>query len=176
MAAETDQFYRIAKLPPYVFAVINEMKAKARAAQMDVVDLGMGNPDGPTPRPVVNKLIEAARNPRNHRYSISRGITKLREEIVKRYETRYHVTLDPDTEAIVTIGAKDALAHLLFAIIGPGDVVVSPNPAYPIHQYGVIMAEGEACMLPMPDAATFLDGLKTLYRTAAKTPKVILIS
>ncbi len=129
MPSSTDSFYRIQKLPPYVFAVINEMKARARVAQQDVIDLGMGNPDGATPRVVVNKLIEAARNPRNHRYSVSRGIPHLREEIVKRYQKNYGVALDPETEAIVTIGAKDALAHLLFAIIGPGDVVVSPNPA-----------------------------------------------
>ena len=122
------EFYRIQKLPPYVFAVINEMKAKARAAQLDVVDLGMGNPDGATPRAVVSKLVEAARNPRNHRYSMSKGIPHLREEIVKRYQANYGVTLDPEKEAIVTIGAKDALAHLLFAVIGPGDAVVSPNP------------------------------------------------
>jgi alanine-synthesizing transaminase len=101
-----------------VFAVINEMKAKARAAQQDVIDLGMGNPDGSTPRIIVNKMIEAARNPRNHRYSQSKGIAKLREEIVKRYKTYYDVDLDPNSEAIVTIGAKDALAHLLFAVIG----------------------------------------------------------
>src|SRR6202167_1157859 len=132
----TDEFYRIQKLPPYVFAVINEMKAKARAAQKDVVDLGMGNPDGSTPEPVVKKLIDAVRNPRNHRYSMSRGIPRLRAEIVKRYRTKYGVELDSETEAIVTIGAKDALAHLLFAVIGPGDAVVSPNPAYPIHQWG----------------------------------------
>jgi alanine-synthesizing transaminase len=168
-------FYRIRKLPPYVFAVINEMRAKARAAQIDIIDLGMGNPDGATPRPVVEKLVEAARNARNHRYSQSRGIPKLREEITKRYQANYDVTLDPDTEAIVTIGAKDALAHLLFAAVGPGDMVVSPNPAYPIHQYGVIMAEGQACMLPMPDAATFLNGLEDLYRTSQK-PKFLLIS
>jgi alanine-synthesizing transaminase len=176
MQLPSDNFYRINKLPPYVFAVINELKAKARAAGRDIVDMGMGNPDGATPQPVVDKLIEAARNPRNHRYSMSRGIPHLREAIVDRYRKQYGVTLDPETEAIVTIGAKDALAHLLFAIIGPGDVVVSPNPAYPIHQYGVIMADGEAAMLPMPDAATFLEELKKLYRTAAKTPKVILIS
>lgn len=120
MSAVPDQFYRIEKLPPYVFAVINEMKAQARAAQLDVVDLGMGNPDGPTPKAVVQKLAEAARNPRNHRYSVSRGIQHLREEIVKRYKTQYDVDLDPEKEAIATIGAKDALAHLLFAIIGPG--------------------------------------------------------
>ncbi|HKW96270.1 MAG TPA: aminotransferase class I/II-fold pyridoxal phosphate-dependent enzyme, partial [Bryobacteraceae bacterium] len=175
MPPSTDSFYRIQKLPPYVFAVINEMKAKARAAQQDVIDLGMGNPDGATPRAVVNKLIEASRNPRNHRYSVSRGIPHLRVEIARRYQKNYGVAIDPDSEAIVTIGAKDALAHLLFAVIGPGDVVVSPNPAYPIHQYGVIMAEGQACMLPMPDAATFLAGLEDLYRGSSR-PKVILIS
>jgi len=171
-----DDFYRIRKLPPYVFAVINEMKARARAEGHDVVDLGMGNPDGPTPRPVVNKLIEAARNPRNHRYSASRGIPQLRLEIAKHYRASYEVTLDPDKEAIVTIGAKDALAHLLFAVIGPGDVVVSPNPSYPIHQYGVIMAEGQTCMLPMPTPASFLTALEDLYRKASKPPRLILIS
>jgi alanine-synthesizing transaminase len=176
MPPPSDDFYRIKKLPPYVFAVINELKAKARAAGCDIVDMGMGNPDGATPRPVVDKLIEAARNPRNHRYSVSRGIPQLRQAIVHRYKKQYGVALDPENEAIVTIGAKDALAHLLFAIIGPGDVVVSPNPAYPIHQYGVIMADGEAHMLPMPDAATFLEGLRDLYRISAKAPKVILIS
>jgi len=176
MTPSTDEFYRIQKLPPYVFAVINEMKAKARAAQQDVVDLGMGNPDGATPEPVVRKLIEAAKNPRNHRYSMSRGIPRLRAEIVKHYRTRYGVELDSEAEAIVTIGAKDALAHLLFAVIGPGDAVVSPNPAYPIHQYGVIMAEGHACMLPMPDPATFLNGLEHLYKKSSRKPKLILIS
>jgi alanine-synthesizing transaminase len=176
MPLPSDDFYRIKKLPPYVFAVINELKAQARAAGLDIVDMGMGNPDGATPQPVVDKLIEAARNPRNHRYSMSRGIPHLRNAIVARYKKQYGVTLDPESEAIVTIGAKDALAHLLFAIIGPGDPVVSPNPAYPIHQYGVIMADGEACMLPMPDAGTFLEELRKLYRTSAKVPKVILIS
>jgi alanine-synthesizing transaminase len=171
-----EEFYRIKKLPPYVFAVINDLRDKARAAGIDIVDMGMGNPDGATPQPVVEKMIEEVRKPINHRYSVSRGITPLREAIVARYAKHYGVHLDTDCEAIVTIGAKDALAHLLFAIIGPGDVVVSANPAYPIHQYGVIMAEGEAHMLPMPDAATFLQGLKDLYRTAAKPPKVILIS
>jgi alanine-synthesizing transaminase len=176
MSSLPDKFYRIEKLPPYVFAVINEMKAKARAAQLDVIDMGMGNPDGPSPRAVVDKLIEAAQNPRNHRYSLSKGIPQLRNEIVKRYRANYNVELDPDTEAIVTIGAKDAAAHLLFAVIGPGDTVVSPNPAYPIHQYGVIMAEGDACMLPMPNPAEFLNRLESLYRTATRPPKMILIS
>jgi alanine-synthesizing transaminase len=176
MPDSSDEFYRIQKLPPYVFAVINEMRAKARAAQIDVIDLGMGNPDGATPRVIVNKMIEATRNARNHRYSQSRGIPKLREAITRRYLANYGVDLDPDKEAIVTIGAKDALAHLLFAVVGPDDVVVSPNPAYPIHQYGVLMAEGHACMLPMPDAATFLERLKDLYRRNTRKPKLLLIS
>ncbi len=176
MSLPTDEFYRIRKLPPYVFAVVNEMKAKLRAAQLDVIDLGMGNPDGATPRAIVNKLLEAARNPRNHRYSMSRGIPKLRLEIVKRYKRKYDVDLDPEKEAIVTIGAKDALAHLLFAVTGPGDTVVCPNPAYPIHQYGVVMAEGHAAALPMPDPGTFLGELEFYYRTALAKPKMILIS
>jgi alanine-synthesizing transaminase len=171
-----EQFYRIQKLPPYVFAVINEMKAKARAAQLDVVDLGMGNPDGAAPRAVVSKMVEAVRNPRNHRYSMSKGIPRLREEIVRRYQGNYGVTLDSEKEAIVTIGAKDALAHLLFAVIGPGDAVVSPNPCYPIHQYGVIMAEGHACVLPMPDPASFLNSLEDLYRKSTRKPRMILLS
>jgi alanine-synthesizing transaminase len=168
-------FYRISKLPPYVFAVINEMRARARAAQQDVIDLGMGNPDGATPKVVVQKLIEAARNSRNHRYSVSRGLPNLRVEITKRYRTNYGVDLDPDAETIVTMGAKDALAHLLFAVIGPDDVVVTPNPAYPIHPYGVLMAEGHGCLLPMPDPATFLDGLEDFYRRR-RPPQLILVS
>src|SRR5258708_8884976 len=176
MPSNSEEFHRIQKLPPYVFAVINEMRAKARAAQIDVIDLGMGNPDGATPRIIVNKLIEAARNSRNHRYSQSRGIPKLREEITRRYQANYGVTLDSEKEAIVTIGAKDALAHLLFATVGPGDAVVSPNPAYPIHQYGVLMADGHACMLPMPDAATFLDRLENCYPTSAQNLQLLLIS
>src|SRR6202000_1262408 len=115
-------------------------------------------------------------NPRNHRYSMSRGIPRLRAEIAKRYSNKYDVELNPETEAIVTIGAKDALAHLLFAVIGPGDAVVSPNPAYPIHQYGVIMAEGHARMLPMPNAETFLGRLEEFYRESPKPPKMLLIS
>jgi len=172
----TEDFYRIRKLPPYVLAVVTEMKARLRAAQQDVVDFGMGNPDGATPEPVVDKLIEAARNPRNHRYSVSRGIPKLREEIVKRYRKYYGVELDSNAEAIVTMGAKDAVAHLLFAVIGPGDEVVSPNPCYPIHQYGVIMAEGQAHTMAMPTPAEFLNRLEDHYRTAARKPAMLLLS
>ncbi|MBK5294316.1 MAG: aminotransferase class I/II-fold pyridoxal phosphate-dependent enzyme [Acidobacteriia bacterium] len=176
MSLSDGEFYRIQKLPPYVFAVVNEMKARLRAGQHDVIDFGMGNPDGATPKPIVNKMIEAARDKKNHRYSLSKGLPHLRLEVARRYKRNYGVDLDPDNETIATIGAKDALAHLLFAVIGPGDAVVSPNPAYPIHQYGVIMAEGHACMLPMPDAATFLNRLEDLYRTSTRKPKMILIS
>ncbi len=169
-------YYRIAKLPPYVFAVTNEMKARLRASGADVVDFGMGNPDGATPKLIVNKMVEAVRNPRNHRYSVSKGIPNLRLEITRRYERNYGVTLDPDKEAIATIGAKDALAHLMFAVLGPGDVVATPDPAYPIHQWGVIMAEGHACLLPMPTPAEFLNRLKDLFRTSQRKPKMILVN
>ena len=171
-----EEFYRISKLPPYVFAAVNEMKARLRAAQFDVVDFGMGNPDGPTPRPIVAKLAEAARNPRNHRYSMSRGIPNLRLEIVKRYERNYGVKLDPEKEAIVTIGSKDALAHLMFAVIGPGDRVITPAPCYPIHQWGIIMAEGEAVPIPVSRPEDFLNRLEAYYRDSVKPPKMILLN
>ena len=176
MSVSSNEYYRIRKIPPYVFAAVNEMKAELRAQQKDVVDFGMGNPDGPTPRPIVDKLIEAAANPRNHRYSASRGIPNLRLEITKRYQKNYGVDLNPETEAIATSGAKAARAPLLFAVIGRGDVVVSPNPAYPIHQYGVIMAEGHACMLEMPSPDEFLNNLEHLYKRALIPPRMILVS
>ncbi len=171
-----DEFYRIQKIPPYVFAVINELRDQMRATGIDVIDMGMGNPDGATPTAAVETLIEAAPDPLNHRYSVSRGIKDLRLAIVNRYRQQYSVTLDPENEAIVTMGAKDALAHLLYAMLRPGDAVVSANPAYPLHQFGVVLAEGDAQMLAMPDTATFLDNLKEHFRTVANKPKVILIS
>jgi alanine-synthesizing transaminase len=173
---ENVDFYRISKLPKYVFAITSEMKARLRAANQDVVDFGMGNPDGPTPRPVVNKMIEAVRNSRNHRYSMSRGIPNLRMAICEKYKRKFDVDLDPETEAIATIGAKEALSHLMYAVIAPGDVVALANPCYPIHQYGVIMAEGQACTLAMPTPEEFLNRLKDYCRTSAKKPKAILVS
>ncbi len=176
MALSNEEFYRISKLPPYVFAVVNEMKAKLRAGQQDVVDFGMGNPDGATPRPIVNKLVEAARNPRNHRYSVSKGIPHLRQAITERYERKWGVKLDPETEAIATIGAKEGVSHLMFAVLGPGDVVALSNPCYPIHQYGVIMAEGTPCILPLNSPEEFLNRLEHVYATSLKKPKAILVS
>jgi len=171
-----EEFYRVDKLPPYVFAVINDMRDQMRARGIDVIDMGMGNPDGATPDAVVDKLVEVAPDPSNHRYSASRGIAALRRAIVERYRKQYAVSLDPESETIVTMGAKDALAHLLYAIIRPGDAVVSANPAYPLHQYGPVLAEGESQMLPLSDGPTFLASLREHYRTAAKKPKVMMLS
>ncbi len=177
MSEPNENFYRIQKLPPYVFAVINEMKAKARAAQLDVVDLGMGNPDGATP-PRRRRQADrsGAQSPQSPLLRVARHSSICARKSSSATSASTTSISIPNTEAIVTIGAKDALAHLMFAIIGPGDVVVSPNPAYPIHQYGVIMAEGHACMLPMPDAETFLGRLEELYRESPKPPKMLLIS
>jgi alanine-synthesizing transaminase len=173
---DDEPFFRIGQLPPYVFAVINDMRAKARRAGLDVIDLGMGNPDGATPRVVVQKLAEAARDKRNHRYSMSRGIPRLREEICKRYRANYGVELDSEREAIVTMGSKDALAHLLFAVVGPDDPIVAPDPSYPIHQWGIVMADGHACNLPMPTPEEFLNRLEDLYKRGTRKPKMVLIS
>src|SRR3990167_6477276 len=128
-----DEFYRIKRLPPYVFAIVNDLKAKARARGEDIIDLGMGNPDQGTPKHIVDKLVEAARNPRNHRYSASRGITRLRKAITAWYRDHYGVEIDPETEAIATIGAKEGMAHLALAVLQPGDGVLVPNPTYPIR-------------------------------------------
>ncbi len=169
-------FHRIGKLPTYVFAEINEMRGQARSQGLDVVDLGMGNPDGATPDVVVDKLAESARDKRNHRYSLSRGIPRLREEICKRYQAKHGVTLDPDREAIATMGSKDALAHLTFATIGPGDIVAMPDPSYPIHQWGVVMADGEQVAIPMPSPEEFLSRVEDLYRGPGKKPAMVLTS
>ena len=173
---DDEPFHRIGKLPNYVFAEINTMRAKARRAGLDVVDLGMGNPDGATPDLVVDKLTEAARDKRNHRYSLSRGIPRLLEEICKRYQAKFGVELDPETEAIATMGSKDALAHLTFATIGPGDGVAMPDPSYPIHQWGVVMADGKQIAIPMPSPEEFLGHIQDIYRKPGTKPAMILTS
>ena len=139
-----DGFYRIKRLPPYVFAQVQSLKLEARQQGEDIIDFGMGNPDQPTPGHIVEKMIEAARKGKNHRYSASRGITKLRHAITGWYKRNYDVELDPETETIVTIGSKEGLAHLALALIGPGDVVLTPTPTYPIHMYSFIIAGGKS--------------------------------
>lgn len=173
---DDDPFHRIGQLPTYVFAEINDMRAKARHAGLDVIDLGMGNPDGATPPVIVDKLTEAAQDKRNHRYSLSRGIPRLREEICKRYAANYAVELDPETETIATMGSKDALAHLTFATISPGDAVAMPDPSYPIHQWGVVMADGEQVAVPMPSPEGFLARIEDIYRKPGRKPVMILTS
>src|SRR5215469_14226287 len=135
-----DEFYRLKRLPPYVFAEVNALKAKARSFGSDVIDLGMGNPDGPTPPHIIQKLLETVQNPRAHGYSVSRGIMGLRRAQAKYYARRFNVELDPDREIIVTLGSKEGLANLAQAITAPGDIVLVPNPCYPIHAFGFIMA------------------------------------
>ena len=134
------EFRRIDRFPPYVFSIVNELKMEARRAGEDIIDLGMGNPDIPTPEAVVDKLKEAADNPRNHRYSASKGIPKLRRAICDLYERNWGVQLDPDTEAVATIGAKEGLSHLAWVLLEPGDSVMVPEPTYPIHTYSMILA------------------------------------
>jgi alanine-synthesizing transaminase len=170
-------FGRIEKLPPYLFAEIDQMKLEARRRGEDIIDLGMGNPDLPAPPPVVEKLIEAAQNPKNHRYSASRGIYKLRVEISRWYKRHYDVEIDPDSEAIVTIGSKEGLSHLILAMIEPGDVVLVPNPAYPIHTYAVIIAGGDLRSVPLTeDEEEFLGGLRDALKLGWPRPKLLILN
>jgi len=169
-------FHRVGRLPPYVFAVVNELKQAARSRGEDIVDLGMGNPDIPTPRHIVQKLIEACRNPRNYQYSASRGITKLRMAICNWYRHRYGVELDPDSEAIVTIGSKEGLAHFALAVIEPGDVVLVPNPTYPIHPYSVIIAGGDVRSIPVAPDRDFFGDLVSATKLTWPQPKMLIIS
>src|SRR3954470_24286068 len=135
-----EDFYRIKRLPPYVFSEVNALKAQARAAGRDVIDLSMGNPDGPTPSHIVAKLVEAAQNPKTHGYSVSHGIAGLRRACAAYYARRFNVELDPEREIIVTLGSKEGLANLAQAITAPGDTILAPNPSYPIHTFGFIIA------------------------------------
>jgi alanine-synthesizing transaminase len=171
-----EEFHRISRLPPYVFNIVNELKAKARAAGEDIIDFGMGNPDQPTPKHIVDKMLEATQRPDTHRYSMSKGIPRLRKAICNWYKTRFDVDLDPETEAIVTIGSKEGLAHLALATLGPGDVVLVPNPAYPIHPYGVVIAGADLRHVPMIPGGDFFDELQKAIIDSWPKPKMLILN
>ena len=164
------------RFPPYVFATVNEMRARARRAGEDIIDLGMGNPDIPTPDPIVAKLIEAAQNPRNHRYSASIGLPKLRRAITDWYERSYGVDLDPDTEAVTTIGAKEGLTHLMWVLLEPGDSCLVPDPTYPIHTYAPMLAGAQVQSVPLSLGADFFANLTSVYEHTWPRPRVIIVS
>jgi alanine-synthesizing transaminase len=176
MVEEREEFHRIQRLPPYVFAQVDALKITARRKGEDIIDLGMGNPDLPTPQHIVDKLIEAASNPRNHRYSASRGIYKLRVAITDWYRKHYDVDLDPDTEAIATIGSKDGIAHLALATLGPGDVVFVPDPTYPIHSYCVVIAGGDLRSIPLTEDEDFFGRLQAATKLTWPKPKMLIIN
>jgi alanine-synthesizing transaminase len=169
-------FRRIDNLPPYVFAEVNQAKLAARRAGADIVDLGFGNPDIPSAPFVVDKLIEAARNERNHRYSVSRGLPNLRRAVADRYQRRFGVYLDPETEVISTIGAKEGLSHLLWTLVQPGDVAIVPEPAYPIHIYAPILAGAEVRRAPISSEDDYFDVLERMFRNSWPRPRVIIVS
>ncbi|MBO21835.1 MAG: aminotransferase [Rhodospirillaceae bacterium] len=169
------QFHRIKRLPPYVFAEVNAMKAAARAAGADIIDFGMGNPDLPTPPHIVEKLAEAVQDPRTHRYSNSRGIPGLRKALSGYYQRRFGVDIDPECEAIVTIGSKEGLANLAQAITGPGDVMLVPNPSYPIHQFGFIIADGTVRYLPVTPNDEFLVALERAVLHSQPKPVALVL-
>jgi alanine-synthesizing transaminase len=171
-----EEFYRIKRLPPYVFSEVNSLKASARAAGRDVIDLGMGNPDGPTPPHIVAKLVEAVQNPRTHGYSVSRGITGLRRACAAYYSRRFEVELDPESEVIVTLGSKEGLANLAQAITAPGDVVLVPNPCYPIHAFGFIMAGASVRHVPVGPEFDFLGELKKAVQHSVPAPLAIVLN
>jgi alanine-synthesizing transaminase len=171
-----EEFYRIKRLPPYVFTEVNALKAKARAAGRDVIDLGMGNPDGPTPPHIVAKLVEAVQNPRTHGYSVSRGIAGLRRACGGYYARRFGVELDPEREVIVTLGSKEGLANLAQAITAPGDIVLVPNPCYPIHAFGFIMAGASVRHVPVGPEIDFLAELKKAVQHSIPAPLAIVLN
>lgn len=170
------EFPRINRLPPYLFATLDKMKMEARRAGEDIIDFGMGNPDHASPPHVVEKLIEAAKKPQNHRYSTSRGIYKLRLAICDWYRRRFGVELDPDTESVVTIGSKEGLAHLALAMLGPGDVAICPSPTYPIHQYSIVIANADLRVVPLVQGEDFFMALQETVRQCWPRPKLLLLS
>lgn len=170
------EFHRIRRLPPYVFAEVNAMKARARAAGEDIIDLGMGNPDQATPKHVVDKLVEVVRDGRTHRYSNSRGIHGLRKAHAAYYKRRFNVDIDPDSENIVTLGSKEGLANLAQAITSPGDVILVPNPSYPIHPYGFIIAGANVRHVPIGPGFDFLEGLTRAVRHSVPPPTALILN
>ncbi|MRJ06345.1 MAG: alanine transaminase [Epsilonproteobacteria bacterium] len=177
-------FERIERLPDYIFAVINDLKLQARRAGEDIIDFSMGNPDGPTPKPIVDKLIETARKPKNHRYSISKGIYRLREAICNWYARRYNVSFDPETEAVATMGSKEGYVHFAQAVTNVGDVVVVPDPTYPIHSYAFVLAGANVRKVRLPfNPSTFeleeeklLESIKVAVKEALPKPKFIILN
>ena len=171
-----EEFSRIQRLPPYVFNITDAMKMSARRHGEDIIDFGMGNPDGATPKHIVDKLVEAALKPATHRYSVSRGLPRLRRAICNWYKTRYNVDLDPDTEAIVTIGSKEGIAHLCLAILDSRDTVLVPNPSYPIHIYGPVIAGAHVVSVPITDCDQFLAQLEDLIPRMTPRPKALIVN
>lgn len=176
MQYSPEEFSLIRRLPPYVFSIVNELKYKARAGGEDIIDLGMGNPDQATPDHIVNKLIEASADPRTHRYSTSAGIPKLRKAVCDWYKRNYDVDLDPESEAVVTIGSKEGISHLMLSILSPGDTVIVPNPAYPIHLYSVILARGDVHSVPFTRDSNVLEAIENAVKEIWPRPKVLMIS
>jgi len=171
-----EDFPRIKRLPPYVFNIVNELKAEARARGEDIIDFGMGNPDQPTPKHIVDKLVEVAQRPDTHRYSLSRGIPRLRRAICNWYKSRFDVDLDPESEAIVTIGSKEGLAHLAMATVGPGDAVLVPNPSYPIHPYGFVIAGADIRHVPLTADTDFFEELERAIKDSWPKPKMLVLN
>ena len=171
-----NEFHRIRRLPPYVFEEVNRLKAEARGRGEDIIDFGMGNPDMPTPQHIVDKLVETARDPRSNRYSASRGIKGLRRAMAGYYQRRFGVTLDPDTEVIATLGSKEGFANLAQAITAPGDVVLVPNPAYPIHAFGFILAGAAIRHVPATSPEEYLSSLDRAVRHSVPSPTALVVN
>lgn len=169
-------FARIDRLPPYVFAIVDDLKMQARRAGEDIIDFGMGNPDNPPPQLIIDKLCEAANKAHNHRYSASRGVHKLRLAIAAYYQRRLGVEVDHDHEVLATIGVKEGLSHLMWAVVNPGDMVMVPTPAYPIHTYGAIFANGDILHLPLASADQLLDEIRQACRRHWPRPKVLVLN
>ncbi len=174
--SKTEEFSRLKRLPPYIFSITNELKMEARRRGEDIIDFGMGNPDGATPQPIVDKLLATAQRPDTHRYSASRGIPRLRKAICSWYRNRYQVDLDGETEAIVTIGSKEGIAHLCLAVLDRGDAVLVPNPSYPIHIYGPVIAGADIRNIPMVAGVDFIAELQSSIRLMYPRPKLLILN